>query len=282
MILTTLQQKQPQLSRAEGRLASVILDKPEDILEMTTAELAKRADVSGPMVSRLCKSIGCRSFPDFKLKLAQSLASGNSFLNQSVSASDSMSGVVNKLIDANLAALEYLRAAVNQNDLEQAVSTLCAADRIDVFGMGACASIAQDAQIRLFRMGTPTTAYIDNLQQRMIAAAATEGTVVLCISFTGRTRDMVEAAQTAKDAGAKIVSITAIDSPLGRISDTSITSGSELEDTSIYVPMATRIAILTLIDVLVTGMALARGPELDDHLQRIKHSLDQTKIEENN
>ena len=69
------------------------------------------------------------------------------------------------------------------------------------------------------------------------------------------------------------------DSPLATLADITITSGDELEDTTIYVPMTTRIISLTIIDILATGLALSLGPRVDAQLQKIKHSLDLTKVD---
>ena len=121
-------------------------------------------------------------------------------------------------------------------------------------------------------------AYEDHLMQRMSAAAANEGTTVLLFSFTGRTQSMIEVARIAKESKASLIAITSPNSPLAAVADVTITSGDELEDTTLYVPMTTRIIILTIIDILVTGMALAQGPEIDVRLKKIKHSLDATKV----
>ena len=98
------------------------------------------------------------------------------------------------------------------------------------------------------------------------------------ISFTGRTQAMIEIAAIAKDNNATVIAITRPNSPLSELADITITSGDELEDTTIYVPMTIRIIILTIIDILATGLALSLGPGIDERLTKIKHSLDSTKL----
>lgn len=277
-ILYHLEQTLTSLSKAENRIAEVILANPDAIVHTTTAELARQADVSDPMISRFCRSLGCKSFPDFKVQLAKSLASNASFLTQAVSPGDSTTCYIEKRINATQAALEHIRRHLDPESIEQAVSLLMQCQRIEIFAMGGCASIGRDAQHKLFRLGTPTVAYEDNLMQRMAAAASDQDTAVLLISFTGRTRSLIETAQIARDNKAKLIAITTLDSPLAQVADIAITSGADLEDTTIYVPMTTRIAILTVVDILATGLALKLGPEVDDKLKKIKHSLDSTKV----
>lgn len=279
MILTRLQHQLNNLSKSEQRIANVILENPELVVHATTAELARRAHVSDPMISRLCRSIGCKGFPEFKVQLAQSLAKNTSFVNRAISIHDDAKTYINKLITTHQGALDYLRRELCTETIETAVDLLDSAKRIEIFGMGGCASIAQDAQHKLFRLGTPTIAYEDNLKQRMAAAAADEDTVILFLSFTGRTLATVETAKTAKKSGARVIAITEPTSPLAAVCDLVITSGSELEDTTIYVPMTTNIMILTIVDILATGLALKRSPQIDQQLRRMKESLESIRID---
>jgi RpiR family carbohydrate utilization transcriptional regulator len=278
-ILSQLKEIRPSLSKAESRIAEVILSDPEAVVNITTAGLARLAGVSDPMISRFCRSLGCTSFPDFKVQLAASLASNISFISEAVSPGDNASLYIEKRISANQAALEYIRSRIQPEIIEQAVKALGRSQRIEIFGMGGSAAIAQDAQHKLFRLGIPTAAYDDHLMQRMVAAVATKDTTVLCFSFTGRTQTMIEVATLAKDNNATLIAITSPDSPLAQLADITVTSGDELEDTTIYVPMTTRIISLTIIDILATGLALSLGSRVEGQLQKIKHSLDSTKVE---
>lgn len=278
MLVAEIKQRLSHLSKAERRIAEIVLKQPEDVVHMTTAELARQAQVSDPMVSRFSRSMDCKSFPELKLKLAQDIASKTTYISRSVSSDDKPHGFANKLIDANIAALEYLRAQLDYHALEKAIDLLCEVDHIEIYGMGGCASIAADAQNRLFRLGKPTIAYEDTIKQRMAAAAATPKTAVIALSFTGRTKDMIEAAQLAAEAGGRVLAITSLGSPLANLSEIALTSSADLEDTTLYVPMATRVAVLTVIDMLVTGVALRSGPEIGNRLQKIKYSIEPTKV----
>lgn len=267
------------LSKAESKIAAVILDNPETIIGMTTGELARLANVSDPMISRFCRTIGCKSFPEFKLQLAQSLASKASFVSEAVSGGDSAEAYIEKRISANQSALEYIRSTIQPRVIEQTVQLLANANEILVFGMGGSSAVAHDAHHKLFRLGIPTSSYNDVLMQRMVAAAAKETTAIVIFSVTGRTTATIEAASIAKKSGAKLIGITQPKSPLAKLLDICIDSGNELEDTTMYIPMTTRIVSLTIIDILVTGVALSQGDEGDIQLKKIKQSLKDTKID---
>ena len=277
-ILSHLKSTQPSLSKAGARIAEAILNDPEAAVHMTTAQLARSANVSDPMISRYCRTIGCSGFPDFKVQLAKSLFRNESFISKSISPGDTARRYIEKRINDNHAALDYIRSNLQPDVIERAVHALRQSKKIEIFGMGGAASIAKDAHHKLFRLGIPTAAHEDHLMQHMAAAAADQDTTILFLSFTGRTRSTVDAARIARASKASIIAITNPGSPLAEMADIVITSGNELEDTTIFVPMTARIVILTIIDILVTGLALSLGPGIQENMEKIKQSLDDTKM----
>ena len=72
-IVSRLQRVDQSLSPAERRVADIVTSDYEAATRMTIAELAARADVSQPTVTRFCRSVGCASFSEFKISLATTL-----------------------------------------------------------------------------------------------------------------------------------------------------------------------------------------------------------------
>ena len=64
----------------------MVLADPNAAIRSSIAALARTADVSEPTVNRFCRSLDCSGFPDFKLRVAQSLASGTPYVNSNVEA----------------------------------------------------------------------------------------------------------------------------------------------------------------------------------------------------
>ncbi|BBI72543.2 hypothetical protein HAALTHF_22130n [Vreelandella aquamarina] len=129
--------------------------------------------------------------------------------------------------------------------------------------------MAQDAQHKFFRFNLPVMAYVDVLMQRMVAAACHTGDVVVIISYTGRTRELVDIAKVAREAGAVVLGITAPNSPLSQECTATLEVATP-EDTDHYMPMTSRVIQLTLIDALATGVTLRRGEDFLPHLKRSK------------
>ena len=51
------------------------------------------------------------------------------------------------------------------------------------------------------------------------------------------------------------------------------------EDTDVYLPMVSRLAQLTVIDVLATGYTLERGAPFRENLKRVKEALKASRYE---
>ena len=138
--------------------------------------------------------------------------------------------------------------------------------------------MAHDALNKFFRFNVPVVNFEDILMQRMSCMNCSDGDVVVLISHTGRTKSLVEIAQIARMNDATVVGITSADSPLAQ--ECSYVLSLEVpEDTDMYMPMASRIAQLTLIDVLATGFTLRRGNKFRENLKRVKDTLRGSRYE---
>jgi len=276
-VLTQIKASLDQLSRSERKVAEFVLADASRVLSMSIARVAKEADVSEPTVNRFCRTFSATGFPDFKLKLAQSLASGPALTTSMVSENDSMPEIFSKLTDKAVCSVQDLKSSIDIPTLERAVDLFCQARQVAFFGMGASGSVARDAQHKFFRFNVPVVAYEDGLMQRMHASAMGTGDLAVVISHTGRTRAMVEAATFAREAGASVLALTRSDTPLSRVASLTLPVNVD-ENTDLYIPMVSRLMQLLVLDVLVTGVAHARGSDFQPHLARIKKAIDGTRL----
>lgn len=261
-----------EFSKSEKKVAEVILANPQVAIHSSIASLAKMSNVSEPTVNRFCRRLDTKGYPDFKLHLAQSLANGTPYVNRHVDEFDGPDEYTNKIFESTMASLEVARQSVDVAMVNRVVDLLTQARKISFFGLGASASVAHDAVNKFFRFNVPVVHFDDILMQRMSVMNSTEGDVVICISHTGRTKSLVDVANIARENDATVVGITSAGSPLSKACNY-VLSLSVPEDTDLYMPMASRIAQLTLIDVLATGFTLRRGNKFRENLKRVKDTL---------
>lgn len=276
-MIDILRSRLGELSRQEAAVAQVVLGNPHEVLHCSVAAVAERAGVSQPTVIRLCRSVGCEGFSDFKLRLARSLGSGTALISANVALGDEPAVYVGKVFDTALHALQTARNQLDVNSVAMAVSLLSQPHRIVVFGMGGSAATASDAQHKLSRFPTPCQSTSDPLLARMMLAGMGADDVLLLLSNSGRTLEVVELARLAQSRDVSVVSITAPESPLAQHSE--VVLGVEpAEDLELLTPMASRMVHLAVIDVLSTGVALKLGPEAQAVLGSVKETLRSSRL----
>ena len=276
-LLEDIQSRLETLNKSERKVAEAILRDPSAATRYSIAALARAADVSEPTVNRFCRGFSATGFPDFKIRLAQSIATGTPYIGQNVEPDDTVAEFADKIMLSTIASLDKARQALDPKALATAIDYLIQAKQINFFGMGGSAAVAMDAQHKIFRFNIPVMSYDDALMQRMVAAGANVGDVIVLISYTGRTRETVDIAQLARANGATVIGITNPDSPLAE-SCTVVLGVTAPEDTEVYMPMSSRIIHLSVIDILATGVTLKRGADFLGHLKKIKESLKPTRF----
>ncbi|PUE16630.1 MurR/RpiR family transcriptional regulator [Limnohabitans sp. MMS-10A-178] len=266
----------PSLAPAEQRVGKLVLQDPRAFANLPVTELAERAHVSKPTVVRFCRSVGYDGLSDFKLKLAGSVSEGVPFIHRSVDVDDKTSDVAVKVIDNTVAAFLKYRNDASSFALDMAVQALAethsTGKRIEFYGVGNSGIVAQDAQHKFFRLGMNTIAYSDGHMQVMSASMLGKGDCVVVISNSGRTRDLMDAADIARKRGATIIVITSSGSPLAAAGQIHLTADHP-ESYDRYSPMVSRLLHLLIIDILATTVALRIGESLQPALREMKNNL---------
>lgn len=266
------------MRKSERKVADFVLRHPADIIHMRIVDLAKGADVSEPTVVRFCRAIGCDGFQDFKLNLAQQLASSPSFGQIAVTDQDSIADFSHKVFDSTIDTLLQVRDDLDPVILDAAVSAICNANRVEFYGFGASGAVAADAQHKFFRLQLATAAHSDPHIQNMSAMSMQPGDVIVAISQSGRTKALIHSMNMVKQAGGIAIAIAPSNTPVIQNASIPIVVDVE-EDIEIYTPLSSRIAHLVVIDVLAIGVAQHKGSELQDHLFKLKQGLRSLRVQ---
>jgi glucokinase len=235
-----------------------VLGQPRTALNEPIAEIARAAQVSQPTVIRFCRSLGCEGLSDFKLRLASGLTGTMPVTHAQVTGQDSMAELGAKVLGNTASAILQVRDQLNRETIAQAIDLLDGASRVEFHAAGQYAVVAQDAQFKFLRFGIPSGAYAEPRLQGLAAQTLKPGDVAVIISSSGRIPELLEVADTARARGARVLAITASQSPLVRKADVALIVDHE-EDLDTQVPMVSRILHLLVIDILAVGVALKRS-----------------------
>lgn len=269
-ILHVLEQGLGKLSPQERRLANYILQQPSSISRMGITQLATQCGISPATVTRFCKTFHFEGFPDFKMKLAAELAQQSipgSY--QDIIAGNPLSEIVKAIESNHVSSINDTTRLLSLPRLEQAIGYLIRARRIDLYGIATSSIVAQDFYQKLIRIGKNCTAFADSHMQITSASTLSLDDVAIAISYSGETKETIDALTCAKENGATTLSLTQYSSnPLADIADIALFSSS-LEKGIRRGDMASRIAQLHIIDILFTGMISA---QFNDSVKKLELS----------
>ena len=274
-IISVIKQSAPTLRPSERRVADAILADVDFALHSANGELARRAGVSEPTVTRFSRAVGCAGVRELKVKLAQSLVVGRIYLEEPPDAgSNPGKPTVWQMI------LEDIHRAINTAerqlvvaDFERAAAAIASCGKLVTFGVGGGSTmVATEAKHRFFRLGVAVSNYSDGQLMRMVAATLDKKDVVLAISATGRPKEMVDAVTIARDYGATVIAVTKPNSPLAAAAD--IPLGLYVPETpNALKPTASRYAFLAAVDLLAALTAYRSPRETQERMRRIKYAL---------
>lgn len=272
-MLAKIKAARDTLRKSEQKVADAVIADPEGSVQSSIHTIATRASVSEPTVIRFCRALECVGFQQFKLKLAQDLARRGTFFYQDVTVDDTSKQLANKLLDGAIASLVQIRNQINEEALDKAIALYEACSRVELYGSGGSAVVAEDAQLKFFRLGKPAIAYSDPHIQHAAAALLDRDALVIAISHSGRSSDILKTVEIAKAARARVISVTATRSPLAQVSDIALTVDVN-EDSDIFSPVKSRLAQMVVLDVLAVGVAVRGGSQMLEQLAKARRAID--------
>jgi RpiR family carbohydrate utilization transcriptional regulator len=275
-LLEVIAARRDQMRPSDAKVADVVLAGPLAVMDLNLAGLAAAAGVSEPTVIRFCGAIGFDGYRAFKLALAGAVALGLPAENASIRRADTVPELVDKVFRRTISSLDRARRGVDLVAVEAGIGLILQASDLLFLGLGASGIVAQDAAQKFPLFGLPCQAPSDAHQQYMAASLATPGTVVVAISETAATAEVVRAAQAARAAGGHVIALTGNDGPLGQVAEVEIRCAT-FEDTDLFTPTVSRLAALVVIDVLASGVAVRRPPAAMERVGAMRERLSQIR-----
>lgn len=260
----------PSLSEKEKTIATYIMDHPEKIIHLSINELAEETSCAEATIFRLCKRLGFKGYQALKISLAKQVVNRIQDVHEAIQEDDDYPTIAQKVFSTNIEALKDTMKILDGPSINQAISILSQADRIDLFGLGGSASIIMDAYHKFTRTGIPTFYHNDSHMQAIQASLRKPGDVVIGISHSGVNKDILENLKIAKESGAKIISITHFGkTPITQLADVSLFTASR-ETIFRTEALSSRLAQLCIIDALYVGISMARFKTTEENIDKIR------------
>lgn len=194
----------PSLVPSAQRVARICAERPEDVVDMSGADLAVAADTSAATVSRACQALGFRGFQHLRLLLVRDLGASSG----RAAASEGTSGWLDVLAQGSAEIISTSLGAIDLEAFDQAVRAVAEAPRLLVAGAGLSGPAAQSAALRFTMNGRPCEAPVDTVAQQLTANVLSRGDVCLVVSASGANAATIAVAVAAAEAGATVIGVT--------------------------------------------------------------------------
>ena len=242
------------LTTAEKKAADYVIIHQRDTQYMSISELAEACGVAEATISRFAKRLGYKGYNAFKLAVANSIASrataAGSPLSGEVLAEDSVSDMCQKLFAAEVDAMEQTLGLLRPEAVTAAGDLLVNARKVLCMGQGGSMVIAEEAAHLFSTVFGKYFAICDSHMQTIAAAQMGPGDVILYISYSGATRDLLEIAQLARERGADVILISRFPkSPGAALASVVLQCGTN-ESPLQMGSVAARVAMIFVLDVL--------------------------------
>jgi RpiR family transcriptional regulator, carbohydrate utilization regulator len=266
----------PDLKKAERRIADLILADADFFLRGSITEVAQAAGVSASSLTRFSRLLEVEGFRELKLSVAQAKSAQSPYYHQSVQALGELEIAEGRLeylyLQQIVASLNSTFTRLDAEALVDAIRSIRSARRIRTFGVAVSGLIASETAMRFMRLGLEATYVADSHFMRIASSLLGQGDVAICISHTGRSQEVLDAADMARRQGATVVGLTAPHTPLSRKTDILIEM-SVFEEIDIYTPSISHFAYHYVIGLLSFHIGQSADLDRDGLLMKIKAGL---------
>lgn len=158
------------LTEREQDIRRYILEHPEKISAMSSRELGEATFTSAASVTRFCQKVGCKGYPDFKIRFLSELQSGTDIQEEKkirLSERENMLSVMQKVTDMQKRAIEETRKELSLEQLMRVSDMLHKAEYVDFYAYDVNVHLARYGCSQLFHAGKIANAYTESNVQAL-------------------------------------------------------------------------------------------------------------------
>ena len=258
-------------------MADYLLQHADEAQYLSISSLARECNVAEATVFRFCRALGFDGYHEMRIALAQANATGTMSSQRELQPGASTETLFAHASARLFTAINGTQNALSAEAVDEAARMLREAKQVFCFGQGGSMLLANDICARFASLSTKFRTSGDSHLQLLTASLMNEADVVLFVSYSGATRDMMETLRTAKAAGAKIILLTHYeDSPGASLADVVLRCGAQespLDSGSIPI----KVAVLYVGEVLVLRYILD-SPEQANTAQELTSEVLTLKV----
>ncbi len=223
-----LHERQDALTKSGRAVAEYLMQHSDEAQYLSISSLAKECKVAEATVFRFCRALGFDGYHEMRIALAQANATGSPLNPREPEPGATTSTLCEHAAALFMNAINGTQNSLSTDAVEKAVELMQNAKQVFCFGQGGSMLLANDICARFASLSTKFRTAGDSHLQLLTASLMTPDDVVLFVSYSGATRDMMETLHTARNVGAKIILLTHYeDSPGASLADIVLRCGAQ-------------------------------------------------------
>ena len=250
-------------TKQEKKLADFLLKNINEASVLTISELSKESGVSCSTINRFAITLGYKGFKEFIRDMyheANSLPVQENVyeINHENPLNMDIDTVIKVVCNLNIESIRNSLMMIEETKVLKAIEAIHKAPRVVVYALSGSVAPALDLKFKFQRLGINCEVY-DNLHSLILSATTLKSKdVVIALSYTGETKEILDALKYVKENGAKIIGITMVgNNSLSKICDICIEHSSVDKGLRTY-STRSRVVQENIIDILYIGLCTKR------------------------
>lgn len=253
-ILNQLEKPKFRATKSDKALIEYIKSDLDNFIYKSISVIAKESNVGEATITRFTKKMGFSGFQDFKVTLAKELSvkKNTSVISSHVHKDEGVIETANKLLKSAIDILEGTTSKIDSNTISECKNIIMNSNRIYFVGIGYSGVVATDINYKFMRIGFNSIPITDSHTMVIMSSIMNSDDVMIAVSHSGVTKEIVKTVQQAKENGVKIITLTEdTDNPLRRLADYQLTyvSGETILETG---SISSKIPQIFLLDLVYT------------------------------
>lgn len=276
--LIKIKERWDEFTPSDKKIGEYIVDNPEQIVNYNTLELAEIIQTSQSAIIRFIKKIGYKGYIDFKIDVAKSLEESNDFFpDEVITKNESIENIISKSKNNVLATVEKTYALIDTEAIKRAIDDINKANNIYLAGVGSSGLICEDFSYKLQRSGKKVFYQVDAHTNLALVTNIDKEDLLIAISYSGLTKEILIASEYAKKVGAKVISISkSLNSTLAHNSNELLLI-PEIEREMRYGAISSRLSSQIITDILYYGYVAANTEKVNENMRTSKELTNKLK-----
>lgn len=183
---------------SEKNIADFFIHNTQEV-DISSKNIASKLFVSEASISRFAKKCGFDGYREFVFVYKQSFEKSTPNITTSYTK---------QVLNTYEELLNKTYTLIDENQMKRVVDIISKKKRVYIYGRGSSGLVAQEMKLRLMRLGVNVEAISDSHIMKMNSVLMDKECVVIGISVSGNTKEVINSLKESSSRGASVILIT--------------------------------------------------------------------------